>query len=483
MIRLFSSCALIAATTPLLAAQSPELTLTPSGISLTAGPRSVSYAVVARSRVAYALLVDFEPGAFRLFGEEIRLGFSPFLAIAAAGTMPSAGSLHGSLQVPLTPANVGQAIYLQHISIDAQSPNGLFQASNGASLVAYSTPAALIETFERVQFDFEGRFANVRKRLEAAPVRRRVHSTVALAGVPFAPGVGTPLNGYGSRLQMVFRPQDLGSDGDTEVLTAIRWRPVFGLVQTESFDRVELSASHSQLVPDYSVGSFSALPNFPNSGLNALFASNYAQGSSPVSMWSGRYDIRPSMLTKSGYVPYPKPKVEFEYNGVESLLIEIATSPNSVPTASVNSQFGQLMVVSSPLPAARNHQSGNLQGSGNVVHPSQVTTGRGDNFMYDYELEFVRYKSTATRKVPLRVGSNPKLFDWQPPILAAHTPPGTKIELEFQGIDSLTGQKTIWSKSVDIADGLRLIRYRITFTANRTTGAVPSIDTLVIPVI
>ena len=43
---------------------------------------------------------------------------------------------------------------------------------------------------------------------------------------------------------------------------------------------------------------------------------------------------------------------------------------------------------------------------------------------------------------------------------------------------NLTG----WSTNVDIADGRAQLQFRVEFVGDPVTGAVPSIDTLVVPI-
>jgi len=97
---------------------------------------------------------------------------------------------------------------------------------------------------------------------------------------------------------------------------------------------------------------------------------------------------------------------------------------------------------------------------------------------------FVRTVSEATSGwLPSAIWTGPLPSpDYRTPILAKHTPPGTSLTLEFRGRNSATSTPTPWSSTQDIADGLQQIQFRVRMVANATTGAVPWLDTLLIPV-
>jgi hypothetical protein len=90
--------------------------------------------------------------------------------------------------------------------------------------------------------------------------------------IPFAPGVQTPLSGFGSKLQSVWRYCDMGWVVEDETkhnldVIGLSWTPVGGTVLNDFFERFELRLAHSRRQPDEFrtfVGTI-----FPCSGLGA----------------------------------------------------------------------------------------------------------------------------------------------------------------------------------------------------------------------
>ena len=73
--------------------------------------------------------------------------------------------------------------------------------------------------------------------------------------IPFAPGVQTPLSGFGSKLQTVWRHCDLGWSVEDETkhnldVVGLAWTPVGGTVLSDFFERFELRLAHSRRLPD-----------------------------------------------------------------------------------------------------------------------------------------------------------------------------------------------------------------------------------------
>ena len=306
-------------------------------------------------------------------------------------------------------------------------------------------------------------------------MRRRVHTVKPSQGAVFAQPIFGPINPNGARVQMVYRSADLGAVGKREVLTALRWLPR-GSVSNAIYKRLVVEVGHTHIVPDYTVNPFTALPSFPNSGLGTTFAMNHKVGEQPVRVVDSSYTVRPQDVRVDGYVSYPKPTKAFTYNGFNSLLLDfkMEATPN-LKTA--NGQQIQLMVLSTPRPNGRVHASGK---AGKNVNPHTVTRGEGDNSMAYMQFEFTRNESQALspwRKAPV---SSP---NFHTPSLAKSEPPGTRVILEYRGARSANGSGAgPWWSDINIADGSPYIQYRITLLANPWTGAVPSLEAIVIPI-
>ncbi len=57
------------------------------------------------------------------------------------------------------------------------------------------------------------------------------------------------------------------------------------------------------------------------------------------------------------------------------------------------------------------------------------------------------------------------------------------MQIEFRGANDVTGGgATAWSASQDVADSRSYLQFRVRMAANATTGAVPWLDTLIVPV-
>ncbi len=110
----------------------------------------------------------------------------------------------------------------------------------------------------------------------------------ATAGVRFGQGIQNPLNPFGSRLQTLWREIDMSLsrvdpfDFNLDV-EQMYWAPFTGgAITYDVFDRVSLFLGHSEYRPEPCVGSFSSLPELPNSGLRPVFADNYAHNLAPL---------------------------------------------------------------------------------------------------------------------------------------------------------------------------------------------------------
>jgi hypothetical protein len=102
------------------------------------------------------------------------------------------------------------------------------------------------------------------------------------AAVPFGIGLVNPLNPLGARLQTTWREIDMGLsrtdpfDFDLDV-EAMFWGAATGVpIVPDTFERVSLFLGHGEHRPEPCVGTHSALPTFPGSGLERVFAANYA---------------------------------------------------------------------------------------------------------------------------------------------------------------------------------------------------------------
>jgi hypothetical protein len=455
------------------AAQQPQYVVTPA-----AKPGGVlRFALVGKPGHAFVTLLDIHGGPRRFLGEEFFLGLGTPLTFLDTGILGLGGLRLRSISVPMTGVPIGLVFYTQAIVVDPLAPNGVFRSSNGESTVLYKSSRVLVEEFrDPVLQGYTGKFDRTRRyRLMGAAVTRRVHTVRPRQGRKFLQPIAGPLNVYGARVQMVYRAVDLGAVGDREVLTALRWLP-HGKVLKATHKRLVIDAVHTFVVPDYTVDPFTAFPKYPNSGLKTVFAQNPRKGDPPVRIIDGSYAIKPSDVRADGYVSYPTPRSNFVYDGIHSLLLDFKMDPTPGLT-SANGQQIQLMVLSSPRPDGRVHASGK---TGKVVNPHTVTSGIGDNAMSYMQFEFARVDSEALspwRKAPV---ARP---NYHTPTIAKSQPPGTQIIVYYRGADSANGTNpTFWSNNINFADARPYLQFRITMIGDARTGAVPSLESIVVPI-
>ncbi|MCR9244539.1 MAG: hypothetical protein NXI31_05865 [bacterium] len=468
---ILAAAASLAAT---VASQSGPFSMTPA-TQVSPSGAAVAYGLSAPSGTVYSILANLTGGPTDFLGERFYLDVSPTLVTLDAGVMPTLGRVNHLLNIPPFAGALGLVIYGQGATIDSTAPNGLFRVTNAESSVLYTTPTALVESFDNpLGSGFTGSFSqSIRGHISGGAITQRTHEVLPNAAF-FPHPLQNPLNPLGCREQMVFRASDIGATGEREVVTAIRWYSLTP-VSTDSFGQITLLAGHTPVVPDYSLDPWTALPVAPGSGLDPVFTQNYVPNEPPQIVFSGRYDLSPSSRRFDGYVPLPVLPA-FEYDGSSSLLLEFQTDPDANATG-LNGFYGHLMVQSSPNPAARNTKGGTPTGP---VIPSQATTGDGDNWLAQMQFEFARVTTEAVSPFQDSQHLNP---DYDTPRLATSLPSGTSVAVEYRGSANSSGTNpTAWSASPDIADGLRYLQYRITFRADLATGEVPVIDTLVVPI-
>jgi hypothetical protein len=449
----------------------------PAAVSLGPSGGQVSWQLSGPIQHPFAVLAGFAGGPFDLFGERLLLGAAPAPVTLALGGA-AAGGAQQSFAVPMLPGLLGTALYGQVVLFDAQAANGMFRAGGAASSLFHAGGALVGSAFDDpVGEGFTGGFrTDVAGHLRGGSVVSRTHQTIDPQGAPFAQGLQNPLHPQGARVQMVYRPVDLGATGAPELLTAVRWRPL-GPVQPGSLQDFELRIGHTTVHPDYGVDPWSALPVAPHSGLASTFASNYLPGAPPVRGYRGAYVIDPTQLTASGHLPYP-PIVPFAYDGTSSLLLEflVADHPSN---SNLTGAAVRLMVQSSPLPGARLWSSGTPFQPRPIADPRAEVVGVPDNAMYELELDFAQVLTVAQSPFYDSGLAHP---DYDAPLLAASLPPGTALSLSFRGANDARGTgATAFGTTPDQADGYRFLQFRLEFRAHLLTRDVPIVDSLFVP--
>lgn len=480
-----ASTAILLAVTPALDAQiAPRLRAT-AAASVAVSSSVLTFDTIGTPGAPYAVFTDDGSGPATIGSLELRLALSPILTPIVADVIDPTGFRRRSVSVPNDPALADLVLYHQAVVLSSSGGQGVLQASNGESSALHGTVSALVERFDDPRGEgYTGDFdpssidtiRGVFRRRTVRPVDGTQQLDPNSFPVPFGQGILSPLDPRGNRTQWVVRNQEIGGSGADEVITDIRWRafPALPLV-SDQFANVEVRLAHSQVVPNYSVGGFTALPEFPNSGLATRFASNVSGSETLVR--TGPYTVDPSAATPGRFVSYDIGS-GFTYNGLDSLLIDVRTFPD--PNAlGLNGQLIYLPIQSSPNPFSRIVAAVPFLSMG-TLDPNAVTSGNGDNSIYDIEIDMARISATATSPFRASGLASP---DYGTPLVATVTPGQSSVALQYRGADDALGSGvTAWSTSVDIADGKPFLQISIDLLADLRTGGVPEIDTLVVPV-
>src|SRR5262245_6553078 len=244
---LFLSCALATTLTAHLAAQTPQLAMTPA-VAPGFGGAVVTDTLSGPQGSLFAVFGDLHGGPVDVLGERFYLSLSPFFTTVHAGVMPLSGQASNLFTIPLFPGLVGLVVYAQGIVLDPTAPNGLFRASNGASTAFHSGPGAIVAAFDNpTAAGFTGTYASdVSGHVRGGPVTTRTHRTIDPMGYAFNQAIQSPLVPFGCRMQMVYRTQDLGATGEPELITSIRWMPHPSItLVTDVHPLFELRAAHT----------------------------------------------------------------------------------------------------------------------------------------------------------------------------------------------------------------------------------------------
>jgi hypothetical protein len=318
--------------------------------------------------------------------------------------------------------------------------------------------------------------------VRGGPVTRRTHDTGNWLAPVFQAGVVGAMSPFGGRGQFVYPAADLAAGGEPELITAIRWSfHAAATVVLDTFPQFQLRVGHTDVVPDFTIDPWSALPMFPNSGLSHVFAANEITGEPPVLVYQGPYTLDPAQvvvhpqLPTIRYLPYPM-FAPFRYDGMRSLLLDVRVPPSSA--LGINGAMVRLRVQSAAEPAARAVAAGTAS---SPLNPATVANAvNADNAMMDLQVDFARVETFALSPW---LDSSIWSPDYGMPVLASSLPPGTSVQVEYRGSHFGGGgvTPTAWSPSPDIADGRRFLQFRITFRANHVTDERPLVDTLVVP--
>lgn len=190
---------------------------------------------------------------------------------------------------------------------------------------------------------------------------------------PFTPGVRTPLNPLGAKLQTLWRYVDLGFTHDDIYeqnldVEGLAWSPLQAVI-ADAFGAFEIAVGHARFLPDEYLDPGSLLPKYLGSGLALNYANNVADaGNSPLQVVHDRtkgFVVSPGDVYQS---PGGTSLLPFPWNeGVEpaerttitwrdtSLRLRLGSHGGGVP------QWQERFVLGLPQPSNRYNESENVR--------------------------------------------------------------------------------------------------------------------------
>ncbi len=315
----------------------------------------------------------------------------------------------------------------------------------------------------------------------------------------FPPGVQTPFNPNGARIQHCVPRTILssgGASGSVWTMTGLAWAPIGDVVFADTWNEFSIDVSHTHVVPNTKTNSGGFLTD-PRSGLKQFFAQNIKKDDPPsptTVIDRGRtYSVRPpTNLPNPFRVDFPKFDRSFPYNTVSSILLDMGVAAS--PAGGYNGYKIFISVQGWADPAFRIFTAGmagfvvsdpwSLDRAGGT---GGNTNQWGDNSIYIHRFDFkiVETKAESTWFEIFEGAPAGFELDWNAPVFEpdlALLPTGTQIDVEYRGADDGSGTNpTEWSTSHNILDGRVSLMFRLTFKANPETEQVPGIDSLAVP--
>lgn len=346
------------------------------------------------------------------------------------------------------------------------------------------------------------------------------HYPDPLVKIPF--GVGTPVtSGYGVRFQHVYRNGDVSPDayvmaGSVLDLLGAAWAPIGGEVVNTVIEKMALAVSHSDIVPNS--GAHGGIPDQKNSGLRRYFEENIA-GHERRFVSGDENNGVPYVINKSNlfkpknagsafnmYLPLPGFSRSVPYNAAHSMLFEYRLDPNTGTAVSPMNGFSFCpAIMTSMLPRFRAYSRGDAL---NPVYaaskpndyplawgPLPAPGTYGDNSRYFMLFDYVKRVSTVVSPhLGRAVKTAEQRFDFLTPLIdppLSEIPAGTALDLMFQvsfNPHSPAGPEVPWVEAEEVEKmnegafaGYDFIRFRSIFEANIDNGAIPVLDSIVVP--
>lgn len=273
----------------------------------------------------------------------------------------------------------------------------------------------------------------------------------------------------GVHLQSSYTRDDIGSPG---AITEIAWGPATNALFASTYPNIQIRLGHTKDTAGV---------------ISTIFADNFKDGQ-PLPHFNGLYDLpqRADIAPGDpfgGYWPFPALSTPFDYNGDNGLLMDYQV--DGAPDCQ-QLRFWFFGVAGNPAnPGIRqivaNSKSGGIDNM----------TGGGQPLVYDMQFTKRRRLTYAQSLFYDTARATP---DYGQVILSPpQQPGGASFILEFQGADGMPDPQdptkivedpstlTPWSSSIDVSDGKRLIRFRITLIANLNSDTLAAFQSIQIP--
>ena len=202
-------------------------------------------------------------------------------------------------------------------------------------------------------------------------------------------------------------------------------------------------------------------------GANNQRASHFA--GTPVTCVSNT-DLTVPSVAAGTPIAFPKFTKSFGYDGSSSVVVDLQKK-NGTGTNTYWSIFS------------------NSNGARAYGNPSSKTTITGITFNYLYQCVFdFRTEASMAQSLWFTSESNDPTY-LESIVAPTEQPPGTETVVEYQGThDDGTGlpdttTQSQWVTDVEDLAGFQLLRFRVRFTANLSTGIGPKLEEIVIPYI
>jgi hypothetical protein len=265
----------------------------------------------------------------------------------------------------------------------------------------------------------------------------------------------------GCRFEVSYKQEDIGEAG---AIAQVSWGPMSNRIFAATHESFQLRIGHTKDTQGV---------------ISSKFEDNFL-GGYPQPNYDGIYDIpsRGDILPgddgTNGFWPFPDLSAPFEYNGTNGLLLEFKFSPATV-CQWPRYWFHGTGAGWPGYPGIRNIVANKLTAD------TDNFTGGGQPLVLD--MQFVKKRRTTKGRSRF-YDTNSAAPDYGTPILSpAVQSGGASVTLEWQGATNKNDPTTYgpWGSTIDIADNMEFIRFRVTMVANLKSGTLARIDEIRIP--